>query len=457
MRMKRFVWCLAMVLGLTMLAGCSDSESGLPRFEEGERPNVLIVLVDVLRRDHLGVYGYPLDTSPNIDAFAAEGFLFEQMYSHSTWTKPSVATLFTSVYPDQHGLGRVGFEEDEGFHTDVLPGGLVTLAEVFQANGYRTGSVGANVHIQQKTGFGQGFDDFWMKRQTNARRLNEQLQTWLDVIAKREGEAPFFAYLHYMDVHWPYFRRVGGKDFGPTGLKKRPPQNWKAVPAWAEKYLDEKGVAALTARYDHEIAYVDLAFGELLEDFRGRGILEDTIIVFIGDHGEGLYEHGYLQHSFEPYPEVTEVPLIIRLPERYAIAPGSSNEMVGLVDVMPTVLDLVGLEVPPGVQGRSLVPLMLGQRLRERPVYSDGMGVRAMRSSRQTVFLQEGEIFGCFDRLSDPGELSPLDEPTETCTRMAGALETLVRSFEGSQAGGEATVELEPEEIEELRALGYLD
>ena len=228
-------------------------------------PNVLIVLVDVLRRDHLGAYGYSRDTSPHIDAFAAESFRFETMYSHSTWTKPSVATLFTSVYPDQHGLGRVGFEEAGGFHTDVLPEQLVTLAEVFQASGYRTGSVGANVHIQDKTGFAQGFDGFWMQRLTKGRALNEQLQKWLDIV-DREGPPPFFAYLHYMDVHWPYTRSLSDKDFGPTGFRRRPPHTWTAVPAWAEKYLDEKGIAAITARYDHEVAYVDLAFGELLED-----------------------------------------------------------------------------------------------------------------------------------------------------------------------------------------------
>lgn len=450
----------ALSISPLLLGGCGGVDSGLPRFAPDERPNVLVVLVDVLRRDHLGVYGYPLDTTPNIDAFAAEGFRFEQMYSHSTWTKPSVATLFTSVYPDQHGLGRVGFEADAGFHTDVLPPSLETMAEVFQAAGYRTGSVGANVHIQEKTGFGQGFDGFWMKRLTKGRGLNAQLQSWFDL--DTEGR-PFFAYLHYMDAHWPYFRRVGGKDFGSTKLKSQPPQTWQAVPAWAEKYLDEEGIAALTARYDHEIAYVDKAFGELLADLEARGLADETIVVFLADHGEGLYEHGFLQHSSEPYPEVTEVPLIVRLPPAYKIAPGTSPAVVGLVDVMPTVLDLVGLPVPAQSQGRSLAPLMLGQRLRERPAYSDGLGVRAMRSSRHTVFLETGSpdqtASKCFDRASDPKELAPLAQPTEACRRMASALATLVRGFEAQAASGEpgGTVEFDADEIEELKALGYLD
>lgn len=466
-----------LLAALMLSLGCGAGETGLPHFGPDERPNVLIVLVDVLRRDHLGVYGYPLDTTPNIDAFAAEGFRFEQMYSHSTWTKPSVATLFTSVYPDQHGLGRVGFEDDGGFHTDVLPESLETMAEVFQAAGYRTGSVGANVHIQEKTGFAQGFKGFWMKRLTKGRGLNAQLQSWFDL--DPETKQPFFAYLHYMDAHWPYFRRVGGKDFGNTTLKNKPPQTWQAVPAWAKQHLDEEGIAALTARYDHEIAYVDKAFGELLADLEVRGLADDTIVVFIADHGEGLYEHGFLQHSSEPYPEVTEVPLIIRLPPAYEITPGTSPAMVGLVDVMPTVLDLVGLEVPAQVQGRSLTPLMLGERLRERPVYSDGLGVRAMRSSRHTVFLGSLEpspgsaeeasseqvtsgqaaAMRCFDRATDPQELAPLAEPSETCIRMASALATLVRGFESQAVSGEpgGTVEFNAEEIEELKALGYLD
>jgi len=442
-----------------VLVGCSGPDSPLPRFEDGHRPNVLIVLADVLRRDHLGVYGYGLPTSPHIDAFAAEGFRFEQMYSHSTWTKPSVATLFTSVYPDQHGLGRVGFEDDAGFHTDVLPDNLDTLAEVFQAAGYRTGSVGANVHIQEKTGFGQGFDGFWMKRLVWGRALNAQLQKWLD--QDLELEQPFFAYLHYMDAHWPYEQWVRGdtRVFGPLEYKRRPPETWTAVPAWAREHLDADALKVLTARYDREISYVDTAFGEMMANLEERGIQDDTIVVFVADHGEGLYEHERLQHSFAPYPEVTSVPLIVRLPPAYEVAPGTSSSIVGLVDVMPTVLELVGLEVPQQVQGRSLTPLMLGERLREKPVYMDGEGVRAMRSSRFTVFLDQDDQHTCYDRTKDPKELVPLADPAEECLRMASVLTSLVRGFE-SQAGGVAsgaTVELDAEEIEELKALGYLD
>ena len=449
-----FVVAAATGLGLA----CAEDRPRLPAFDEGARPNVLVVLVDVLRRDHLGVYGYPLPTSPNVDAFAAESHRFDHAYSHSTWTKPSVATLFTSVYVDQHGLGRVAVEGATGLRTEVLPLEFETLAERFQAAGYRTGGFGANVHIGRKTGFGQGFERFYRKRLASASRLNRLFFDWLD---GGTASAPFFAYLHYVDVHWPYTRRLPGETqrFGSTKFKRKPPETWTAVPAWAEKHLDAAALAALTARYDQEIAWVDAAFGQLLATLEEREALEETVIVFVADHGEGFNEHGELQHGFEPYPEVTGIPLLIRLPAAYRSKPAVSDEVVGLIDLMPTLLALVGLEAPAYAQGRNLVPLLLGEGLRERPIYLDGGGVRAMRSATHTVFLgPEGER-ECFDRARDPMELGPLAEEPAACERLATALEQLVGGFDGLAVGAEGgeTVALDAEEIEALRALGYLN
>jgi arylsulfatase A-like enzyme len=462
--MRRLTSFLAVVIGIgLMMLGCGGEPErpAIPDFSDGSgRPNVLIVLVDALRRDHLGVYGYPLPTSPAIDAFAAGGIRFDRAYSHSTWTKPSVATLFTSVYPEQHGLGRVGFEDDSGFRTDVLPKKLVTLAESFRRAGYLTGKFGTNVHIQKKTGFGQGFDEFFSQRLVTAFELNGFFQRWLEDVAIA-AEEPFFAYVHYMDIHWPYNRRLPDETgrFGSTEYEPAPPEHWTAVDAWASTHLNDRSLAAIVASYDEELAYVDRAFGELLEWLDERGILGETIVVFLADHGEGFGEHGALQHGFEPWEEVTGIPLIVSLPSSYRIGPGERDVLVGLVDVGPTVLDLVGLEPPRRFQGRSVVPELLGEAQRERPVYLAGDGVRGLRSTTYTLFVTSDGGETCFDNLADPGETTPLEPPLpETCDQLKSALDGLVAQFELVAGGkGDETVTMDAEEVEALRALGYLE
>ncbi len=442
-------------------AACGKpAPEGFPDFSADSglaRPNVLIVLIDALRRDHVGAYGYQLPTTPAIDAFAAESTLFERGYSHSTWTKPSVATLFTSLYPDQHGLGRVGFEDDAGFQTDVLPEGLVTLAEAFKAAGYRTGAIGTNVHILKKTGFAQGFDRFFNQRLVTAYKVNRLLREWVE---HGSSKAPFFAYAHYMDVHFPYNRRLPDESgrFGNSRTSPPAPEHWTRVPEWAEKHMSPENLAALVASYDEEIAYSDEAFGQLTQWLRESGLLDNTIVVLVADHGEGFNEHGELQHGYAPYEEVTAVPMMVRLPPVYRSEVRSSGEIVGLVDVLPTVLDLVGIEPPSLAQGRSLVPLLLGKALRERPIYVEGPGMRGLRGSTHTLLSSESGEQLCFDNRADPAELAPLAEPLpEMCGRLASGLAGLVAQFQLVSEGDEATIALDADEVEALRALGYLD
>jgi arylsulfatase A-like enzyme len=423
------------------------------------RPNVLVVLVDALRRDHLGTYGYPLPTSPSIDAFASESFRFTRAYSHSTWTKPSIATLFTSLYPEQHGLGRVGFQDEGGFQTDVLPKRLVTLAERLSKTDYATAAFSTNVHISRKAGFAQGFDHFFWKRLVDAFDLNELLQEW---ITARDETVPFFAYLHYMDAHWPYDRKLESESgrFGSTVTTPPAPEHWSQVPEWAAEHLTDENLAAIVATYDQEIAFVDRAFGELLDWLGQRGLMEETIIFFVADHGEGFNEHGELQHGFAPYEEVTAIPFMVRLPALYRVEPREVPDLVGLVDLMPTVLELVDVEAPRKAQGRSAAPLLFGEPMRERPIFVEGAGFRGMRGGSHSVFMgTQGESL-CYDLAADPGESAPMREnQPEPCARLLASLEGLVSQFQllADSDSSNATVTMDEEEIEALRALGYLD
>ena len=454
---------LLVVLAGLWAAGCgSPPETGPPDYSAGDaarRPNVLIVLVDALRRDHLGAYGYALPTSPNIDAFAEQSYRFTRAYSHSTWTKPSIATLFTSVYPEQHGLGRVGLMDESGFKTDVLPKRLVTLAERMRKGGYVTGAFSTNVHIEKKTGFAQGFDHFFYRRLVNAFELNVLFEEWIEGL---DSGTPFFAYLHYMDAHWPYDRRLESESgrFGVTRSDPPAPEHWSQVEEWAAEHLNEGSLAAIVASYDEEIAFIDRAFGELIDWLGSRALVEETIILLVADHGEAFNEHGQLQHGFEPYEEVTAIPFLLRLPAAYEARPRPIGRLVGLVDVMPTVLELVDLEIPRRAEGRSFLPLLYDQPQRERPVFLEGGGSRGMRGSSHLLLVHEDGRKACHDSVADPGEVDALPDPLpEACERLAGTLGTLSARFSAlsDSDGDQATVALDDEEIETLRALGYLD
>jgi arylsulfatase A-like enzyme len=417
-----------------------------------------LAVFDTVRSDHLGVYGHSLPTSPGIDALASESVRFERAFSHSTWTKPSIATLMTSVYPVEHGIRRVGIEDGKVVRTDRLRGAYRTLAEHFRKSGYRTAAVGANVHIQRKTGFAQGFDHFISTRLLTAFEINSELRSWFE-----SGEdRPFFVYAHYMDAHWPYTRRLEEEEegrFGSTQYERDPPENWRGVAKWARQYLNEESLETLRVNYDEEIAFADRAFEELIGWLKETRRYDDTVVVVTSDHGEGFFEHGELQHGFEPYDEVTSIPLLIRLPDRYEVEPKSIDSVVGLIDVMPTLLDLADLRLPAVAEGRSLVPLLTEESFPERPVYVEGREIIGMRNRSHKLLVATDGSVECFALNSDPGESQPIstDLPDE-CRELGQDLDRLQSRLEKKErvGGSNTEVALEPEEIEALKSLGYL-
>jgi arylsulfatase A-like enzyme len=427
--------------------GCGTSEPAL-------RPNVLVILVDALRGDALGANGYPLNTSPAIDRMVREGAVnFRRAYAHSTWTKPSIASLFTSLHPSRHGIHLVAAPgRGRELLTQALDDSFVTLAEAFQAAGYQTGAVINQVHLRG-SGFNQGFDDYISLRGKGAGRLNQRLFGWFD---KLDRERPFFAYLHYLDAHWPYDNRPPGDsdlELGAVHLDPEPPNNGKQALTWVRAF-DEGSLRPLRARYDREVAFVDIRIESVREELESRGYAEDTIIVITSDHGEGFLEHGKIQHGYAPYAEVAHVPLVMRLPPAMAPNHTEIDAPVGLVDVMPTLLDLAGIDAPEGMQGRSLVPLLRGRSPRVRAIPSNGGGAVAMRGARYSVLRFEDRT-EVYDAIADPAERRPLDDCAAACRRLleqAGLYARLLASMNPASAG----VALSPEDLEELRQLGYL-
>jgi arylsulfatase A-like enzyme len=290
-------------------------------------PNVLLVTIDTMRADRAGCYGYPGKTTPSLDALAASGVVFEQARVHAPITGPSHASLLTGTVPAFHGV--VG-------NLQHLPStGVSTLAECFQSAGYRTGaSVGAFV-VASKWGFGRGFDAFREElpiAPSGAAILPERLGAAVvaDALSwvKERPNDPFFLWVHLFDPHSPYAAPA------PFGGSFRDP-------------------------YDAEIAYSDHCVGMLIDELRALRLLDNTLIVVTSDHGESLGEHAEDTHAFFLYNSTLAVPLVFSSPNLLP-TPRRVPSLARSIDVMPTILEIVGLPIPPAVQGRSLAALARG-------------------------------------------------------------------------------------------------
>ena len=319
-----------------------------------ERPNVVVLLIDSLRADHLGCYGYDRDTSPNIDALARESLLFAQASAQSSWTKPSIPTLFTSLYPIQHRV----YEGERrtasgGRESDVLADDFTTLAELFRNAGYATAAFVHNAQLPADHGFDQGFD-VYTHGKMDAAEINRRFLEFADGGSKR----PFLAYLHYLDVHWPFqpeepFRsRFPGAANGEIFER----ESWRGLRDRINDgtlQVSEGAREQLRALHDAGIAELDWRIGELLEALEQRSLTDRTIILLTSDHGEELFDHGRVGHGRTLFSEVIEIPLMIRLPGR--TRSGRIESPARLVDVLPTLLDAAGIETPAGLEGESLL------------------------------------------------------------------------------------------------------
>jgi arylsulfatase A-like enzyme len=302
--------------------------------------NVLFVLVDTLRADHLGCYGYARRTSPNVDRLAAEGRVFRRCTAASSWTVPSTTTLLTGVPPLEHGA--IGYDRAR-IADDVVNG-----AERFHERGFTTAAFVTNPWITRTAGYGRGFDEFQSIVGLRAEDVNRAFANWLD---HNEG-LRFFAYLHYFDPHQPYGAPGAWLNrFASAGAAARLGPTMAAQVERFNNALQQGQLLGFTpeeteyvqALYDGEIAYFDDCFGKLVDDLRDRGILDRTLIVFTSDHGEAFFEHGFLGHEFDVSEETVHVPLVLWRPGR--IAPGASDAPVGSEDVLPTIGALAGIPI----------------------------------------------------------------------------------------------------------------
>jgi arylsulfatase A-like enzyme len=336
-----------------------------------KRPQgVILVWADTLRGDHLGVYGYGRPTAPNVGRLAAEGILFRNHISQATWTKVSTPSLLTSLYPSSHGV--LDF-------FDRLPASVTTLAEVYRAAGYATLSFSSNLFTGQFTNLHQGFEEVHEdgslpdRSSKTARVYVDRLLEWLET----HRDSPFFVFLHLMDAHDPYEPRPPYDTLWADPARKQEhvrqaaevkkvmvdPQAKAFGMPTREELLEAKIDPDTYVGYDRDwydgsIRGMDAEIGRMLERLRRLGLDDMTLVVFTADHGEEFHEHGRMFHGQGVYGELTRVPLIFHWPGVLR-ARAAVDETTQTIDVMPTLLEISHLPPPKGIQGQSLLPLLL--------------------------------------------------------------------------------------------------
>ena len=456
-------WLSAEIVGETeeRVFGSRARSSRGHRSKTQSLPDIVLYVVDTLRADHLGCYGSSVPT-PNFDRLAAAGILFENALSTSSWTKPSTASLLTGLYPSTHGaLDR----------PDRLPESAFTLAERLRLSGYSTVAVTANANIDPVWGFDQGFELYVRPevpdrdpegRATRHLRAEEVQEVALAEWRRRKaaGEGPLFLYVHVVDPHGPY-----------------DPPEWLLEEPRPESLVDtnkvqvelntrrrkatEEVLSAMDALYSAEVAYVDRAFGRFLEALDRS---DETIVVLTSDHGEGFHEHGFSSHGMSLFDEELRIPLVFSAP-RMLPRGVVIRDRVSLVDVVPTLLGLIGQPISdmPGVDLKEWSREWQPGTRRSRPLIAeldyDGRLWRSLHLESmkllQNFVSKEDRLF---DVEADQGEtMNLLAADQAAAERMLLALEEEhTRLVESRLQGGSGPEELPESVLDNLRALGYV-
>ena len=454
--------------------------------------NVILIINDTMRRDRVGIYGGAART-PAFNAFGEENLLFDTAYTQSPWTKPSMVTLFTSLYPSHHGVlshpilrQRDGSSKDGSLNLrmDVLSQQFHTLAEILRDNGFRTAAFMGNPWLKKEFGFSQGFelyDDSLASWDVPGTVVSQSGLKWLEKVAPGER---FFLYLHYMDSHRPY-GRLKRSDLADRREQLRADKRVLSQHARSEiaknVWMDE-GVSAaamgispsitlVEMAYDRGIEEFDHALGLFLDGFKSHEMYEQTVIIVTSDHGEALFTRGWGNHGGGLYEDEVAIPLAARLP---GISSDSSpiKSPVGLVDLLPTLCTYLNVELPGDATlfGRNWLESSASKgKLRDRHLVTEGVMYRpenrAIRFHGYKALWQPNPVGpagkrGLFHIVEDAEEAHNLLTQRQGTKSAAKTYEDLIRGGVESVAPFAApqveSVPLDPEVLERLRSLGYI-
>jgi arylsulfatase A-like enzyme len=443
------VGVVGLVLSAVILAGCQQ-----------QRPwdSVLLIVVDTLRADHLGVYGHSRETSPNIDRWSEDAAIFETAVATSPWTLPTFGTLLTGELPSLHRAGFHRMVDGQRVFT-VLASDVPTIPETLAQRDIATAAVMNNPFLHPRFGIARGFDtyDYVPGNNVEIRRADDVVDAavgWLD----DHDADPFLLLVHLFDAHLSYdpphpFR---GKFTGDPEA-----EGYRDVRVREIRPMLRRGEAVdfefLEAAYDEEIAFVDSEVGRLLDAVQRRGIGERTLVLLTADHGEEFLDHGGFEHGHTMYQELIRVPLLAWGP---GVVPRRIQEPVSLLDVPATILEGLGVETFTALPGVSLLAALEGgSSPASRPLVAEAPKYGADRSAvvQWPLKLVRGprDDVHLFDLVSDPAESVNLAaERPRDVERMSRTLEAI----QLSQAAGSEyePVELDPETLKQLRSLGYV-
>lgn len=455
---------------LTAIFGGEASPSA-PTAGGAKGPNVVLIIVDTLRADHIGAYGAENVSTPAMDALAGDGIVFERAFAQSSWTRPSISSIVTGLYPGSHTVMH---------KTDLLPDEVVTVAESMREAGYRTSGFVTNINVAPSFNFQQGFDEYrylapdfffgatdsgsklalysvlrlvrerFLSREKwvahyyqDADTVNAIALPWID---SHRGDRSFVL-VHYMDPHDPYFEI---------------PYNGKAVARVDTPNPAPERAEELRQLYGTNIEYFDAFLAKVIAQLEAQGLYDDALIVLTSDHGEEFHEHGGWWHGTTLYDEQIHIPLIVKLPGNRN-AGARESALARSVDIAPTMLTIAGAGVPAAVQGRNL----FGTATAPTAVYAEedheGNVLETIRTAEWKLILANpGNPRGLaevelYDLVADPGERNNLaaSQPARVA-ELRKDLETLRVASRASAVSG-VTGAIDDADMERLKALGYVD
>lgn len=452
-------------------------------------PNIVLITIDALRADHLSCYGNNKINTKNIDSLAEEGVLFENAISQSPWTAPSIASLFTSLYPSAHKGGEIKWKKGEITFRKIRASSP-SLAEILKNNGYITSAIVTNAYLNEIYGFNKGFKKFvnldlqthWGKNPFYMQLSNfifkeiDYIHTPADIVTDEaiswledNHHELFFLWIHYMDPHFPYTPPAKYKDridYNGKLISNNLKDNLSSIKRGSLN-LNVKDKEYLKSLYGCEIKFTDEQIGRLMQKLKDLNVFNNTIIIITSDHGEEFWEHGSCDHGHSVYNELLHVPLIFHFDDSDTFEAKRIKEQIRLIDIFPTIVDMRIADYKGLIQGKSLLPLILSEDKKNRIAFSEYARYHEEKKSiilyyYKYIYYAETKNEELYDLHSDLHELYNLiDQFPEIASKMNLQLMQIINNSENlgkilSKKEDEIPVVLNGKIKEKLKSLGYI-
>ncbi len=437
------------------LAGCSKRSPARPT-------NIFLITTDTLRADHLGCYGYHRDTSPNIDAFADDAMLFERCFSHASDTRFSFASLLSGFLPHETGI----------LTSYSLPSAVVTLPQMLKRDGYTTAAVISNYVLRKKHGFNAGFDEYddatresVINKKSHEKTAITATNNAINMLEKYKDQK-LFMWVHYQDPHGPYTppdpysKMFIDPNLEPRKVRQLTSMSGRGGIPTYQKLKGHDDYNYYVSQYDGEIRYHDNQFKRLIDQIKAMGMYDNSLIIFSSDHGEGMGGHNYyFAHGEHIYNGLIHVPLIVRSGNRLS---GRRKDFVQHLDIVPTVVDSLGIESNPNFRGTDLRKVNNDKEIfavMKAPFKKDKTRFSLIYKGFKLIYIPDFRQFELFDLTSDFEELTNLITNAaylETANDLKHRLIRLAREDLLKINQPQKAPKLTPDEIKKLRSLGYV-